>query len=320
MPRGGYTPDTSHAEHINLKRLIGLIIFLLLLYVILPQFHDFHSSFSMIRHANPSWLLAAVVATGLSYPISSLTFLFLAKHKLSFPRTMLVKLAGSFTNRLLPAGIGAMGISYDFLRKNKHSSPQSIAVVAANNTIGFIGHILLLAATLLIAHRSITQLFQLNLKIPPYWVVIICFTVLVVIAIWIKLTGKKFYQNVRQIFKNLSSYHTHPKQLIGALITSMLLTLASVLCLSMCLLAINIHLSFIKILIVLTLGVAGGTVVPTPGGLGGAEAGLIAGFITYGLKSDQALAVTLLYRFLTYWLTLIVGAVAFSSARKLKYI
>jgi uncharacterized membrane protein YbhN (UPF0104 family) len=320
MPHGGYKPDTSHAEHVNLKRLIALVIFLLFLYVVLPQFHDFRSSFDIISHAKPLWILAAISATGLSYPISSLTIIYLAKHKLSYLRTMFIKLAGSFTNRLLPAGAGAMGISYDFLRKNKHTPTQSIAVVAANNVIGLIGHLILLAATLLIAHKPITQLFHFNFKIPSYWVIIVCAVILVIVVVWFKLAGKNFYQNFSQILKNLSSYRTHPLRLIGALITSILLTLASVLCLMACLDAINIHLSFIKILIVLTLGIAGGTAVPTPGGLGGAEAGLIAGFIACGLKSSPALAVTLLYRLITYWLTLIIGAVAFSAARRLKYI
>jgi uncharacterized protein (TIRG00374 family) len=320
MPSRGYKPDTSHAEHVNLKRLVSLIIFLLLLYVVLPQFHDFRSSFDIVKHASPLWLLLAVAAMGLSYPISSLTFLFLAKRRISFPQTMLVKLAGSFTNRLLPAGIGAMGISYDFLKKNKHSTTQSIAVVAANNTIGLIGHIILLATTLLIAHKSIAQLFKFDINIPSYWVIIIAAAILLILIIWFKLAGKNFFSNIREIFKNLASYHAHPTRLVGALASSILLTLISVLCLVACLHAINIQLSFIKVLIVLTLGIAGGTAVPTPGGLGGAEAGLVAGFVAYGLTSDRALAVTLLYRLLTYWVALIIGAIAFSVARRLRYI
>ena len=320
MSSRGYIPDTSHAEHVNLKLLISLIILLLLLYVVLTQLHDFHSSFNIVKHASLLWLLVAVAAMGLSYPVSSLTFLFLAKHKISFPRTTLVKLAGSFTNRLLPAGIGAMGISYDFLKKNKHSTSQSIAVVAANNTIGLMGHIILLATTLLITHKSIAELFKFNIKIPSYWIIIISAAVFLILIVWFKLAGKNFFSNIRQILKNLASYQAHPIRLVGALATSILLTLTSVFCLVACLHAINIHLSFIKVLVVLTLGIAGGTAVPTPGGLVGAEAGLVAGFVAYGLTSDRALTVTLLYRLLTYWVALIIGAIAFSIARRLHYI
>jgi uncharacterized protein (TIRG00374 family) len=192
--------------------------------------------------------------------------------------------------------------------------------VAANNTIGFIGHLMLLAATLLITHKSITQLAHFNLKIPAYWEIIIGVSVLAIIFVWVKLAGKKFYRKVIEIFKNLGSYYSHPLQLGGALITSILLTLTSVLCLIACLFAINIHLSFAKVLIILTIGVAGGTAIPTPGGLGGAEAGLMAGFVAYGLTSNRALAVTLLYRLLTYWLALVIGALAFRVARKFRYL
>lgn len=43
----------------------------------------------------------------------------------------------------------------------------------------------------------------------------------------------------------------------------------------------------------------------------GAEAGLVAGFVAYGIPADRALAIALLYRFLTYWLPLLPGFVAF---------
>jgi uncharacterized membrane protein YbhN (UPF0104 family) len=320
MPKIRTDSEPSHAAHINLKRLAGLVVLLLILYVVLPQFHQFHSSLDIAQQANRLWLLAALGAIGLTYLASASIYLLLAKQKLSFFRTVLAQIAGTFTNRLLPAGIGAIGISYDYLRKNKHSPNQAVAVVAANNTIGFIGNMLLLILTALIAHESIAQIFRHHYKVPSTWVILIAIAILFIIIIWFKLAGKKFFKKVLQILKNLSNYRAHPVRLAGALIFSILLTSSYALCLMTCLWAVGLHLSFAIVLIVLTIGVAGGTVVPTPGGLGGAEAGLTAGFVAYGLSSNRALAVTLLYRLLTYWLVLVIGALAFSIARKFKYL
>jgi uncharacterized protein (TIRG00374 family) len=320
MPRRSTNPESSHVAHINLKRLIGLLVFILILYVVLPQFHQFHSSLVIARQANRWWLLAALGAMGLTYLASAAIYLLLAKRQLHFFRTVLVQIAGTFTNRLLPAGIGAIGISYDYLRKNKHNSDQAVAVVAANNTIGFIGNMLLLIITALIAHQSVTQIFHHHYKIPSTWVILVSIVILFIIIVWLKLAGKKFFLRVRQILKNLGNYRAHPLRLVGALAFSALLTSSYTLCLMTCLWAVGIHLSFAIVLIVLTIGVAGGTAVPTPGGLGGAEAGLTAGFVAYGLTSNRALAVTLLYRLLTYWLALVIGALAFSVARRLRYL
>jgi uncharacterized protein (TIRG00374 family) len=73
-------------------------------------------------------------------------------------------------------------------------------------------------------------------------------------------------------------------------------------------------------LLVLTAGVAGGTLTPTPGGLLGVEAGLIAGFAAFGISTADALAAALLYRLLTYWLALVGGFIAFVYAQHAKYL
>jgi uncharacterized protein (TIRG00374 family) len=53
------------------------------------------------------------------------------------------------------------------------------------------------------------------------------------------------------------------------------------------------------------------TLLPTPGGLGGAELGLTAAFtLLTGVTVEQAAAGVLLYRFATYWLVLSVGGLA----------
>jgi uncharacterized protein (TIRG00374 family) len=58
------------------------------------------------------------------------------------------------------------------------------------------------------------------------------------------------------------------------------------------------------------------TATPTPGGLVGAEAGLFAGFVAYGVSAPMAGAAVLLYRFVTYWLPLLPGVLALFLARR----
>jgi uncharacterized protein (TIRG00374 family) len=96
----------------------------------------------------------------------------------------------------------------------------------------------------------------------------------------------------------------------------MVLTLCYVLCLWAAAAALGVHLSVVAALLVLTLGVGAGSATPTPGGLGGYEAGLVAGLIAYGADSSAALAVALLFRLISYWLTLAAGAVAFAYAQR----
>jgi uncharacterized protein (TIRG00374 family) len=94
------------------------------------------------------------------------------------------------------------------------------------------------------------------------------------------------------------------------------LTSCYVLVLYLCVQSVGISLPLWNVFAVFTMGVVAGTVTPTPGGLVGAEAGLLAGLVAYGVDASPALAAVLLYRFLTYWLPLVPGFAVFITIRR----
>jgi uncharacterized protein (TIRG00374 family) len=96
----------------------------------------------------------------------------------------------------------------------------------------------------------------------------------------------------------------------------MSLTLFNVLCLEYSAAAVGIHLSFITYFIIFTIGAGARNITPTPGGLGGFEAGLVGGFIAYGINSDDALAAALLFRLVSFWLPLVLGLISFVFVQK----
>jgi len=81
-------------------------------------------------------------------------------------------------------------------------------------------------------------------------------------------------------------------------------------------LALGVHLPFIVVVLIFSFGLSTGTVTPTPGGLGGFEAGLTAGFVAYHVGSASALAIALLFRLISYWLMLAIGALAFTVSER----
>ena len=82
--------------------------------------------------------------------------------------------------------------------------------------------------------------------------------------------------------------------------------------------ALGISLSFAAIVLILSFGVSAGAATPTPGGLGGFEAGLAAALIAYGIDKPSALAAALLYRLISYWLMFVFGGVAFLYSQQSK--
>ena len=62
-----------------------------------------------------------------------------------------------------------------------------------------------------------------------------------------------------------------------------------------------------SIAVVYLTGSAIGSILPTPGGLGGVEAALTAGLTAAGLPGAVAVSAVLLFRLLTFWLPVPFG-------------
>ena len=300
---------------LNKRYAFVAIILLLALYIVVPQIGDFRSSLHMLSHPHAGWTILAVLFTLGTYIAGAATYCLLAFKKLSYQRTLLIQFAAMFINRLLPGGIGALGANFVYLKRQRHSAAQAASVVAINNLLGGIGHYLLLAFALLVTGYSSIEASQsgsdLGLKIKYFWVVLL---VLLVVALVIGRNRLK--RGVIDLKNQLLDYRHRPKKVMLALITSICLTACNVLALYACASALGVHLNFAVIMLVFTLGIGAGTVTPTPGGLGGFEAGLVAGFAAFGVDSSTALAIALLYRLISYWLTLLAGAVAFVITQK----
>ncbi|HUD10626.1 MAG TPA: lysylphosphatidylglycerol synthase transmembrane domain-containing protein [Candidatus Saccharimonadales bacterium] len=306
--------------HIGRRQLINLGIVLLLFYAVLPQIDRFRASFKVIEHSQPGWIVVALGCSLATSFIATGTYLLLAKKRIPYPRTLAVQLASLFVNRILPAGIGAIGLNFEYLRKQRHSQSSAGAVVATNNLLGLLGHLLLLTIVVLTTSVSFSQLAQPHIASAVYWFILGIAVIILVVLAWFRKFRDKLLREILGVLKDIRGYRTHPVRLLIALGLSMGLTTLYSFCLFTCARAVGVDLAFGQALIVLTVGVAGATIAPTPGGLIGAEAGLFAGLLVFKVTFAEALAIVLIYRFLTYWLALIIGAVAWGFIRRRNYI
>jgi len=303
----------------NRRYLLLAVLLLAALYVLVPQFGEFRSSWHLLRHPAVSWTILAVGLTALTYLVGAATYCILAFKPLAYGQTAVVQLAAMLINRLLPGGIGALGVNYAYLRRRRHSSTQAATVVALNNIIGFLGHGLLVAVGLIFLPGHAAAVSSSHNR-PLGLVVKFMLGVLILLAVIVLVFGRRrFLKAAVEARYQFLSYRRRPWRLAAALASSMVLTLSNVTCLLCCALAVGVHLPFVAVLLIFTLGIGAGTATPTPGGLGGFEAGLTAGFIAYQVGSPAALAAALLYRLVSYWLPLLAGvpALIFSQKREL---
>src|SRR5947208_40054 len=103
-------------------RILFIILVAASVYGFVPQLAHSNGSWSVLLHAQRTTLLLATVAGLSTYVSATLVYMTLAFKTLPFWRTLVVQFAAMFVNRLLPAGIGAMGVNGAYLHRQKHST------------------------------------------------------------------------------------------------------------------------------------------------------------------------------------------------------
>jgi uncharacterized membrane protein YbhN (UPF0104 family) len=309
---------TSRSNSVSKRQLLWLVLSLVALYAVVPQLGSFRHSLSTISQARFTDLVAAAAFMLLTYGAAAGTYCWLAFYRLSYPRTVAVEVAGMFVNRLLPAGIGAIGVNYAYLRKNRHTASQAAGVVALNNGLGILGHLIVLVVLSLLYQPSLPTLHTQHSKISLAAGITLIIVAALVIAF--VLYGERLHRGLSDFYSQLLSYRERPLSLLAALLCSISLTLCNLLCLWLCVLSVGASIPFIAVLLVFTFGIALGTATPTPGGLGGVEAGLVAGLVAYQVPGSAALAAILLFRLITYWVPLLAGGPAFIYSQRRQYL
>ena len=270
------------------------------------------ASLHAVRGSSPIWLTVAFLLMTLTFCIAAAIYGVLSLHRLRYMQTLLVELAGAFVNRLLPAGLGGLGLNGVYLYRQGHSPEEATAVVSANNALGIVANVLLLVVMFVVRPSVVrTLLSRHQLRVSPVWVV-----ALIVVACVILLVPRirrplwRLADNLRISLRRL-----HRSSLLKALGLAACLTSVYTLVLFCVAHSLGITLSILQLFAVFSFGTLVGTATPTPGGLVGTEAGLFTGLVVYGVTDATAGAVVLLFRLMTYWLPLLPGVIALLKVR-----
>lgn len=301
---------------VSKKELAWVVIVLLAFYVFVPQLKSFAGSLHLLTHPGINNVIFSSIFIVATFIFAALTYSFLSRGKIPFSEEFIIQVAAMFVNRLLPAGIGGIGANYAYLRHKRVKTAEAASMVAMNNIMGVFAHLMILVITVLFFAGNNTFQFS-GLKHGIRHILVIGSIVLIVgVIILLSLRLAKIKSIVNDFLTQISSYRFHPYLTGLALFSQLGLSVFNILSLSFSAKAVNIDLSFAAILIVYSLGALISHFVPTPGGLGGFEAGLAAGLVAYGVDKSSSLAAVLLYRIISYWAPLVLGALAFIYVQK----
>jgi uncharacterized membrane protein YbhN (UPF0104 family) len=266
-----------------------------------------------LQNANGGWIIIGLITTALSYTMAGLTQYAAGSWQGSFHKVHMLQWAGNFINRFLPLNIGSTALVVRHYRKHGRAPAEALTVAALPSIVGFAKNII---PFLILSPFTVANILKQHpMTLPPLWVtpavVIILLTAFFLVR---KFRGriKRFWLEARGGLTSMKE----PWQLAVLLLASVAYTLLASASLYAAAQAVGIGLPLSDVFTLYILSVFAGSVIPTPGGIGGTEAALVAGLTSLGVDVSAAVSVTLIFRLMTFWAPLIPGAIALHIFRK----
>ncbi|HZX38518.1 MAG TPA: lysylphosphatidylglycerol synthase transmembrane domain-containing protein [Streptomyces sp.] len=302
-------------ERIRPRTLVSFIAGAVAAYFLLSQLAgiDFGTVFA---RAHWGWVAAAVAFSVLSYFAAAMSLLGFVPERVSFIRTVVAQVAGSFVKIVAPAAVGGVALNTRFLQRSGVRPGLAVASVGASQLFGLGAHIMLLLAFGYLTGTERTASFT-----PSRTVIagLLTVAVLVLVVTAIPFLRKFVSTRLRSLFAGvvprMLDVLQRPMKLLTGIGGMLLLTGVFVMCLDASIRAFdggNQPLSYASIAVVFLAGNALGSAAPTPGGVGAVEGALTFGLIVAGVPKEVAAPAVLLYRLMTLWLPVLPGWFAFS--------
>jgi uncharacterized membrane protein YbhN (UPF0104 family) len=305
VPGGEVAP--VRLERIRLRALLTLVASVAAAYLLAGELER-ESLASVLRSANWHWGIAALALSALTYVGAATSLSGFVAERLSFSRTLLAQLAGSFVTLVTPAAVGGAALNIRYLQRRKIPAAVAAASVGVAQVAAFILHVLLL-----VVFAAIAGTVAKDPIAPPRWVYFVLGgLVLAGLAVFALPAGRRLIRarvspTLGQVLPRLLEVAQQPGKLARGVGGALLLSTAYILCLAACVAAFGRSVPVASIAVVYLTGSAIGSIMPTPGGLGAVEAALIAGLTAAGMPGAVAVSSVLLFRLLTFWLPVPFG-------------
>ncbi|MBT2402967.1 MULTISPECIES: lysylphosphatidylglycerol synthase transmembrane domain-containing protein [unclassified Streptomyces] len=306
--------EPARLERIRPRTLVSFIAGAFGAYFLLTQLA--HVDFAtIIGEAQWGWVGAALAFSVLTYFAAAMSLLGFVPERVSFLRTVLAQVAGSFVKLVAPAAVGGVALNTRFLQRAGVRPGLAVASVGASQLFGLASHILLL-----LAFGYLTGTEKTPEMTPSRTVIagLLTVAVLVLVVTAVPFLRKFVATRVRALFAGvvprMLDVLQRPQKLVTGIGGMLLLTGCFVMCLDASIRAFGggQAISYASIAVVFLAGNALGSAAPTPGGMGAVETTLTLGLIAAGLEKEVAISAVLLFRLMTFWLPVLPGWISFN--------
>jgi glycosyltransferase 2 family protein len=308
---GQEAPEVAPLRRIRPKDLLLTAVLVVAAYLLISKLAEigFGTIYRELKDADPAWVLVALVLAQCSFIGTGVSVRGSIATPLPLLPCVLLQSAIKFINLTVPSSMGRIGIDLRFLQRMGASPPQAVAAAALDDASETIVQAALLLVTLVFVGDALdTSKFHLDApdgRLVAAILVAIVASMVIVLAVP-KLRAKVL-PGVRSALSGLRTVaRDRDKRLElfgGSLASELLYSIA----LGATCLAYGVHLDLAQLVFVNTAASVLSSLIPSPGGIGAAEASLSAGLIAMGVGESTAFAIAITQRLCTFYLPPIWG-------------
>jgi glycosyltransferase 2 family protein len=305
-----------------LKTFFWIVVLILLFYLILPEKETIIEALQLIKGVSLFFLVLGSIIYYLTIPIYALQINVLSKIKLDLVVTYKVQMSVLFINKFIPSAISSFVMNAFYLAR-KNLKPSEVASVIAmqgiTSSVPF-SFLLIFAFVIAINQYGLLEILDFNFNLDNLGKILALLLLTLLLSVYVIKTSEKVNNILNKIFGNfliqIKLFRKRPRDLIWALTTGLIAPLFGVTVLYISAYSVGMSVTFIQAFIVYSIGTTLANLVPVPGGMGAALAGLYAGFMFFGFSSAESLATAIVYRIITFWIPTIPGIFFFINLRK----
>jgi uncharacterized membrane protein YbhN (UPF0104 family)/tRNA A-37 threonylcarbamoyl transferase component Bud32 len=275
-----------------------------------------------LGHAEIAWIVVGLILAQLTFVLGAVSFRGSVPTDLPLLPCVVLQSAIKFINFTVPSSAGRIAINVRFLQRMGVTTPQAVAAGAVDDVSDKIVETALVLLTLPFVHIAV-KAGDLKGGVPSGRLILTVLAILAGIVIALLLVPRIRAKVLPSVHSALVGFwavardrHKRLELFGGQLGVEVLYALT----LGAAALAYGVHLSFAQLVLVNAAASAFSSLIPTPGGVGAAEASLTAGLVAMGVDSSTAFAIAFTQRLCRYYLPPIWGYFSMQWLERKAYI
>jgi glycosyltransferase 2 family protein len=321
---GQKVPEVVPLRRVRLRDLVVMAMVVFAAYLVITQLAKigFDTIADELRHADVAWIVLALIVAQTTFVAQGISLRGTVATPLPLLPAVVLQSAIKFINMTVPSSAGRIGINIRFLQQMGVPTPQAVAAGAVDDASETIVQIAVVLITLPFVDFAIDR-SQLKFSVPSgrlITTVVVLLAVVVVAMLASSSLRAKVMPPIRNALSGMWAVARDRRkrlELFGGNLGSELLYAIA---LGAVCRAYGIDLSLPTLLLVNAAASAFAGLIPVPGGVGAAEAGLTAGLVAVGVDDSTAFAIAFTHRLCTYYLPPIWGYFSMRWLRGKAYI